>query len=80
MYRVYQQYDVTLKQDLQRTSHAAMRNAFFQRSMKPTYKSAARINKETITKSRRVIKEVSCHLLIFLVTADVFDVDAPVLA
>ena len=57
MYRVYQAYDNVVKQDSARTAQAAMRNAFTQRSLKPTFKSAARINKDAGSKAKRVIKE-----------------------
>ena len=59
MYRVYQAYDSAVRQDSLRTAQAAVRNAFTQRALKPTYKSAARINKDAGTKARRVVKEVS---------------------
>jgi DNA helicase INO80 len=59
MYRVYQAYDSVVKQDSARKAQAAVRNAFSQRSMKPTFRSTARINKDAGTKARKVIKEVS---------------------
>lgn len=59
MYRVYQSYDTFAKQDKLRVGQACMRNAFTQRQMKPTFRSAARINKEAASKAKRVIKEVS---------------------
>lgn len=59
MYRVYQAYDSVVKQDAQRTIQAALRNAFSQRAMKPTFKSTTRINKDAASKAKRVIKEVS---------------------
>ena len=59
MYRVFQAYDSAVKQDSLRTAQAAVRNAFSQRPLKPTYKSAARIHKDAGTKARRVVKEVS---------------------
>ncbi len=58
MYRVYQAYDTVVKQDCSRKAQAAVRNAFGQRTLKPTYKSAARINKDAGSKAKRVIKEV----------------------
>ena len=59
MYRVYQAYDTVVKQDCSRKAQAAVRNAFTQRAYKPTFKSAARINKDAGSKAKRVIKEVS---------------------
>lgn len=59
MYRVNQAYDTAVKQNAVRTSQACMRNAFAQRPMKPSYKSIARVNKDAITKGKRVVKEVS---------------------
>ena len=59
MYRVYQAYDNVVKQDCSRTAQAAMRNAFTQRPLKPTFKSTARINKDAGSKAKRVMKEAS---------------------
>ena len=59
MYRVYQAYDSMSKQNRSRTAQACVRNAFLQRTMKPTYKSLARLNKDAGTRGRRVVKEVN---------------------
>lgn len=62
MYRVNQASDTAAKQNASRTVQACIRNAFAQRAMKPSFKSVARVNKDAITKGKRVVKEVSLHL------------------
>lgn len=64
MYRVYQAFDTVVKQDCARKAQAAVRNAFGQRTMKPTYKSAARMNKDAGFKAKRIVKEVRRSLLL----------------
>jgi DNA helicase INO80 len=62
MYRVYQGYDSAVKQNCARKAQAAVRNAFTQRPMKPTYRSATKVNKDAGVKARRGIKEVCSQL------------------
>lgn len=58
VYRVYQAYDTAAKADAIRKAEACQRNAFFQRASKPTYKSIARIKKDSAVKAKKVVKEV----------------------
>jgi DNA helicase INO80 len=58
MYRVMQAHDAAKAQDCARTAQAAVRNAFSQRNLKPTYRSSTKANKEAVAKGKKVMREM----------------------
>jgi DNA helicase INO80 len=53
-----QAHDAAKAQDCARTAQAAVRNAFSQRNLKPTYRSSTKANKEAVAKGKKVMREM----------------------
>ncbi|KAL7425097.1 putative DNA helicase ino80 [Cryptotrichosporon argae] len=58
IYRVNQAFDNAARQDSSRKAALAVRNAFTQRTLKLSYRSAARVNKDAAVKAKKVIREM----------------------
>ncbi|KAL1409723.1 putative DNA helicase ino80 [Vanrija albida] len=58
VYRVMQASESTAKMDAMRTAQACVRNAFSQRSTKPTFRTNNRTNKDAAAKAKKVMREM----------------------
>ncbi|RXK36632.1 hypothetical protein M231_06095 [Tremella mesenterica] len=61
MYRVYQSSSTVLRANALRTAQACYRNSVTQRSLKPSFKTTSRQTKETISRSKKIMKELSLY-------------------